>query len=142
MPGIGRDLRRYLLNQSGDGYVALSVTEPLDDMSGFLEVETIGQGGYARQFVAYDRGQALPLPGQPVALVNSNAISWTSTAPWTQSLTRPVAWVAMFDVATGGTESTYVGWAPLLPSKLVDRAGITITIPPGALQLTMGLTQY
>jgi len=142
MPGIGRDLRRYLTNQIGDCYVALSVAEPLDDCSGFIEANTIGVGGYARQPVTWDRSQPLPTAGQPVELVNTNTLTFTSTAAWSPANIRAVSWVACFDTTTGTAENIYVSWAALTPAKLIDRAGITITIPAGALKLSMGLQQY
>lgn len=141
MPGFARSFRRYMMNQTVfDGFVALSVADPLDDLSGFVEAATPGTNGYARQPVVWNRGQALPIIGQPAVLANTNAITFTSTGPW--NTTRAVAWVIAYDFATGAVEGSYTGWAPLIQPKLIDRAGITITIPAGALQLTMGLTQY
>lgn len=127
-------------NSVFDGFVALSVADPLDDLSGFVEANTIGVGGYARQPVVWDRSQPLPTAGQPVALVNTNTLTWTSTAPW--DITRPVAWVIAYDFATGAVEGSYTGWASLGPARLVNRAGISITIPAGTLKLTLGLQQY
>lgn len=140
MPGLGRTFRRLLINEVFDSYVALSVTDPLDDLSGFVEANTIGVGGYSRQFVTFDRSQPLPTPGQPVALVSTSTVTWTSTAPW--NLTRAVAWALFFDAATGVDENIYTGWVALNPARLVNNAGVTITIPAGALKLTLGLQQY
>lgn len=140
MPGFARSMRKFMVNSVADGFIALSVTDPLDDLSGFVEATTPGSSGYTRKAVVWDKAQPLPTAGQPVALVNTNVITWTSTGPW--NLTRTVAWVLAVDVATGGDENTYSGWAPLILPKLVDRAGITITIPAGALKLTLGLEQY
>lgn len=141
MPGFGRSFRRYMMNNSVyDGYIALSVSDPLDDMSGFVEANTIGAGGYDRQPVVWDRSLPNPVAGQPAVLANTNALTWTSTAPW--NLTRPVAWVIAYDFATGASEGSFTGWAPLSPARLINVAGITITIPIGALKFTMGLQQY
>lgn len=141
MSGFARSFRRYMMNATVfDGFVALSVADPLDDLSGFVEANTIGVGGYARQPVVWDRSQPLPVAGQPAFIANTSALTWTSTAPW--NLTRAVAWVIAYDFATGAVEGSFTGWAPLSPAKLVDRAGITITIPAGALKLTLGLQLY
>jgi hypothetical protein len=131
-----------MLNSTADGYVALSVSEPLDDLSGFVEAHTIGLDGYSRQPVTYDRSQPLPTPGQRIVLTNTNAITWTSTAPWPAASTRAVAWVALFDQSTGAAENIYTGWAPINPARLINAAGITITIPAGTIKLTMGLEAY
>jgi hypothetical protein len=119
-------------------YAALSVGDPGDAGATLVE-PVIGVNGYSRKPVEWDPAVSTPISGSPAILYCWFTLIWTSTGPWTVSLTQPVSHVAIFTAAAGTDESTFVGSVPLLPPRLMDRAGIQLRIPAYDLQLSIGL---
>lgn len=140
MPGFGRRMRAALL-QTMPGplfYAGLSVGDP-GDAAATLNEPTIGAFGYARKPFFWNPTVNTPVSGSPALLVSFDQLTWTATGPWAASMTQPVTHIAVWTAATGIAESGYVGAALLSPPRLMDRAGIVITILAGTLQLTIGL---
>lgn len=119
-------------------YAALSVGDPGDNAA-TLNEPVIGTNGYARKPFLWNPSVATPISGAPARLLSWDDLSWTSTGAWAASLTQPVSYVAVFTAATGTAEAGFVGSCWLSPARLVDRAGIVISIPAGALELSIGL---
>lgn len=140
MPGFGRRMRASLLATIPGPlyYVALSVGDPGDACATLVE-PTIGVNGYSRKATTFNPTVSTPISGSPAVLVCWSTLSWTVTGPWTAALTRPISHVAVFTSPTGTAEADYIGSAPLLPPRLIDRAGIVITIPANALTFSLGL---
>lgn len=138
MAGFGRRMRQFLLAQVGGGsWAGLSAADP-GDAAAFLAEPTIGVNGYARRAVTWG-GIPLPTSGDPAILSNSNIITFTSSGIW--NATQALAYVTVWTAATGTAESVFVGTCALAPARLIDRAGIVVTIPAGALQLSIGLKE-
>jgi hypothetical protein len=140
MAGFGRRMRAALLaTQPGPlYYAALSVGDP-GDAAATMNEPVIGTNGYARKPFLWNPSVATPIAGAPARLLSWDDLAWTSTGAWAASLTQPVSYVAVFSAAAGTAESLYIGSQPLTPPRLMDRAGIVITIPAGALELSIGL---
>lgn len=139
MEGLGRRARVQLLQTlvGAPAFAGLQVGDPGDSAAAVNE-PTIGTNGYARVAITWS-SVSTPIAGEPAILANSNTLTFTSTGPWAAALTQPVSLVTVWDASTGTAESSFVGTCALAPARLIDRAGIVITIPAGALQLTIGL---
>lgn len=135
MAGLGRLTRATLLGTISSAYAALSAGDPGDSFATMNE-PTIGSNGYARQLITWS-GVAVPASGARALLQNSNVITFTSTGVWNPSLA--MSHIAVMINPSGNSESSFVGTCSLNPARLVDRAGIVITIPAGALELSIGL---
>lgn len=138
MAGIGRLARAVLLQTqswSSSAYAALSAGDPGDAMASLVE-PTIGANGYARQLFSWF-AVSVPASGAPAKITNANVITFTSTGVWNPSLA--MSHIAVMINPSGNSESSFVGTCSLNPARLVDRAGIVITIPAGALELSIGL---
>lgn len=136
MSGLGRSWRAVLLGYVPNAYAALSADDPGDTGSGLLE-PTIGSAGYARQAITW-AAVSTPIAGEDAILTNANTLTFTSTGVW--NATRAFSNVAVMGASSGAYEGIYIGSCGLSPARLVDRAGIVITIPAGALTLSIGLT--
>lgn len=135
MAGLGRFARATLLGSLAPAYAALSAGDPGDSFATMNE-PTLGSNGYARQAITWSAA-AVPATGARALLQNSNVITFTSTGVWNPSIA--ISHVAVMSNTSGNTESSFVGICVLSPARLVDRAGIVITIPAGALELSIGL---
>lgn len=138
MPGLGRRMRGVVLGTiASPSFAALSAGDPGDAAATIVE-PTIGANGYARQSVTW-AAVSTPASGAPAILTNSNQLTFTSAGPW--HTTVAISHVPVFAAASGIAESGFLGTCVLKPARLVDRAGIVIVIPAGALELTIGLKE-
>lgn len=135
MAGLGRLTRSTLLGTISSAYAALSAGDPGDSFATMNE-PTIGSNGYARQLITWS-GVAVPAAGARALLLNANVITFTSTGIWNPSVA--ISHVAVMSNSSGTSEASFVGTCSLKTARLVDRAGIVITIPAGALELSIGL---
>lgn len=140
MAGLGRRMRAALLATMPGPlyYAALSVGDPGDNAA-TLNEPVIGTNGYARKPFLWNPSVATPIAGAPARLLSWDDLAWTSTGPWAAALTQAVSYVAVFTASTGTSEASFIGSCALAPARLVDRAGIVIAIPAGALELSIGL---
>lgn len=132
-------MRAVVLGAVPSAFAALSVGDP-GDACATLSEPLIGTNGYARQAITWS-AVSTPVSGAPAILQNSNQLVWTSTGPWAASLVQACSHIAVFSAATGTSESIYIGADVLTPARLMDRAGIVILVPAGALQITIGLKE-
>ena len=145
MSGLGRLARvaaaKLIANQTPatfptNSFAGLTTASPDDDGQGGTE-PTIGTNGYARASITWT-AVATPAVDGNVVLTNSNALTFTSTGGGFSTGATPLTHVPVYTGSTLRTEATYVGYGPLTPSQAVNAAGVTITIPIGSLQITIG----
>ena len=142
MAGLSRRRRDAALTAAlpNNLYLALSAGDPGDDASGFVEANTIGLAGYNRILITtWDR--FVPNAGDAAFRRNLAPITWTNTDVWLPSSTRAVSHIAVFDDATSVLDLNYYGSAFLRQPRLMNAAGITITVPVGNMIFTIGLQQ-
>jgi len=125
----------YLAQTISPCWAGLSAGDP-GDAAAFLAEPTIGTNGYTRRSFSW-AGIPLPPSGSPAVISSGNDITFTSTGIWNPI--TAISYVTVWTAATGTAESTFVGTCVLKPARLIDRAGIVITIPAGELQLSIGL---
>lgn len=139
MAGLARQKRQQLLQTlvGFPAYAALNAGDP-GDSAAFVVEPTIGANGYARQAITWNN-VSVPIADGDAVLSNQFTLTFTSTGIW--NATAALSFITVWTGTSSTSEINFVGSCALKDARLVDRAGIVITLPPGALTLSIGLEE-